>query len=555
MGYLKVYTEKAVEEIYPNSLSNSVHFALSEDGVEFHPLNQGYGILFAEAAIRPDNTIEELGIRNPVVYSENGKYFVAAGFVDACGKPVKEDRRVRWSSQDFLTFSEQENVPAERIPGKNVPVEEASEEACGCRGPEKRSCIIALPDELCQKIKDRWMPLEAIKAEVETPPLLDSMEDVEQIHALVTYSDGSVDRKKVIWDKDGIEETDSGHFRIRGKIGRVDTGFPLAVGYADPVVFFWEGAWYFLATNDNVDDVGLFVRKADSVAKLFDEATEEYCILDYDEEKGFCQTFWAPEFHVIGGRLYILFAVSSRQWGPQCHMMRLKEGGSIIAPDDWEEPIRVCRRDGTPLAPEGITLDMTYFHTETGDYLCWSYRYGIGTPADTGSMLYIATTQADTPWKLTSEPVLLSRPLYGWENNSGTINNEGPYPLILGDQIYLAYSGGAACGYSYVVGFLTAHTGEDLLDVKNWEKTPTPAFHSLSVEGIQGPGHNSFFVDESGRLMIAYHGQEREKYFKRCTAIHRVHISKAGIPLLNVAGERDVPASMEEIEATFGLKQ
>ena len=81
---------------------------------------------------------------------------------------------------------------------------------------------------------------------------------------------------------------------------------------------------YFIATNDNNDDVGLFVRYADTVAGLFDKDVKEYCILDYDEDRELIQTFWAPEFHMIGDDLYILFAVGPKNWGPQSHMMKLK---------------------------------------------------------------------------------------------------------------------------------------------------------------------------------------------------------------------------------------
>lgn len=56
-------------------------------------------------------------------------------------------------------------------------------------------------------------------------------------------------------------------------------------------------------------------------------------------------------------------------------------------------------------------------------------------------MLYLAEIDDTAPWKLKSDPVLLSRPLYGWENMEGTINNEGPYTFISDDTVYLAYSG------------------------------------------------------------------------------------------------------------------
>ena len=106
-----------------------------------------------------------------------------------------------------------------------------------------------------------------------------------------------------------------------------------------------------------------------------------------------------------------------------------------------------------------------------------------------------------------------------------------------------------------MVGYLTASVGSNLLDAGSWTKLPTAAFSSSSIEGIQGPGHNSFFRDEQGRLMIAYHAQEREKYFKRCSAFHRVHLSKSGFPLLNVAGERDLAEELREVELTFVMEE
>ena len=81
---------------------------------------------------------------------------------------------------------------------------------------------------------------------------------------------------------------------------------------------------------------------------LFNDGYKEYVILDRNEEKGFIQTFWAPEFHVIGDELYILFAVSGKIWDPQSHMMKLKKNGSIIDPNSWKS--RPCyEKDGTYL--------------------------------------------------------------------------------------------------------------------------------------------------------------------------------------------------------------
>ena len=311
--------------------------------------------------------------------------------------------------------------------------------------------------------------------------------------------------------------------------------FPLTHGYADPVILPWRSKYYFLSTNDNTNDVGLYVRESETIMGLFEPGFHESLILDKDEEKGFIQTFWAPEFHFIGGKLYILLAIGPEDWGPQCHMMLLKENGDIMNPADWETPVKVVRKDGSPLAPDGITLDMTYFSAGGKSCLAWSYRRGINSPLDTGSMIFIAEADDNNPTQLASDPVLLTRPLYGWENIQGTINNEGPYPLITDKYVYLAYSGGAANGYTYAVGMLRIPVGGDYLNAKAWKKYNTPVLSYYSSNGVYGPGHNSFFTDYDGTIYMMYHGEEKlVKSGERCSAMHRVHFDDDGEPIFDM---------------------
>lgn len=153
------------------------------------------------------------------------------------------------------------------------------------------------------------------------------------------------------------------------------------------------------------------------------------------------------------------------------------------------------RKDGSALCADGITLDMTYLKAGDVSYMVWSYRRYIGTDRDTGSMLYIAQANEEEPGRLASDPVLLSRPLYGWENVDGTINNEGPHAFVWENTVYLTYSGGAANAYTYAVGLFTAKVGTDLLERSNWKKKNVPVLSFYSVEGEFGPGHNSFFCE------------------------------------------------------------
>lgn len=296
--------------------------------------------------------------------------------------------------------------------------------------------------------------------------------------------------------------------------------YPLAKGYGDPVFLKWQGVYYFIATNDKTNNVGLYIRRSESLEGLF--SAEEKLLLAYNEALGLMQTFWAPEFHMIGGRLSILFAVSGRQWGPQCQIMQLKDHGTVDDPASWTAPRAIVRQDGSPLVGENtITLDMTCIRGRKL-YVVWSQRRHIGTPMDTGSMLYIAELNEKEPWKLDSDPVLLSRPLFGWENVSGTINNEGPYALIGGGRVWLTYSGGSANAFTYTVGLLTADITADLLKVENWTKSPMPVLSFASVPGEYGPGHNSFFKDDDGQLWIAYHTVQGYDQHERCVTMHRL---------------------------------
>jgi GH43 family beta-xylosidase len=191
---------------------------------------------------------------------------------------------------------------------------------------------------------------------------------------------------------------------------------------------------------------------------------------------------------------------------------------------------------------------MTFVRGERASYVIWSYREFIGTPKDSGSMLYIAAIDEREPWRLVSDPVLLTRPLFGWENVAGTINNEGPHAFIRDGRVYVTYSGGSANSYTYALGLLTAKASDDLLDLASWDKSMTPVLTFYSVAGEYGPGHNSFFTNEDGDLMIAYHAETAITERLRCDGIRRVHFRSDGTPYFQMSTEED--ATVLEITAS-----
>ena len=529
---IRVYTRPVDPDAYPAGLANAVHLAYQRPGQEEVPLNRNYGILFARGYISEEDTIVPLGIRAPRIFAMEEDWIGIAGqLVSENGEaaPRQEGDVFLWKTRDFVRFEEVGPVEGATL-ARYAPSE-----------------ALAVPEEIVEAAITYWSPIRQTEVRVPEEIAARATSDLADLRAEVIYSDGSRTCKRVQWNADAVDFTTPGVYPLRGRIQRQAFPFPLAKGYGDPFIFRWEGKWYFLATNDNLNDIGLYVREADSVAGLFAPDIREHLILPFDLERGFEQTFWAPEWHRIGGEAYILFAVSGHQWGPQCHLMKLKKGGSVIRAEDWEDPIPVVRQDGSPLAADGITLDMTCVQAQSGTYMVWSYRRHIGTPRDTGSMLYIAAVDERKPWQLTSEPVLLTRPLYGWENVAGTINNEGPHALLREGKVYLAYSGGHANAYTYAVGLLTADGADDLLQPSSWSKGIAPALTFCSVPGEYGPGHNSFYENELGEWMIAYHGETGLSEHLRCDGIRRVHFRSDGTPYFQMSAEEDLPEAAREI--------
>ena len=108
MGYLSLYTGEVREPHIPRALADSVHMTYTDRDGKEHTLNQGYGILYAQASIRPDNTIAPRGIRNPRGLAlPKGDFGILAEPVDEAGEPLPEAGLLLWRTGDFLRFRQE----------------------------------------------------------------------------------------------------------------------------------------------------------------------------------------------------------------------------------------------------------------------------------------------------------------------------------------------------------------------------------------------------------------------------------------------------------------
>lgn len=552
---------------YSGFLANSVHFAVTTDsGKHFETLYHNYGKLFAECSFSEENGIVSKGVHDIEIYRIGDKYIITGRETKRTNLgnndfPEKDTGSfVRWTTKDFVNFTEPE-VADLRLTEKEQSKCDDTSVAISPEGLDFSGNAVSIPvtREMAEKLIENNKTVEFESVELPKSVTVSSKEELENITAAVKYTDGSVHEKHIKWDISGVDFTKAGKYTVNGEI--VVRRFPFPVeehAWGDPVITYYGGKYYFIGTDDTNGNRTFEVREADSPEDIFATDAKRSIILTADDGV-FEGTFWAPEFHIAGGKLRIFCALSKSGFDPQCHIMTLKDGGDIMNPDDWSAPERCVMPDGrflgiNPLGDgkNGITLDMTYFEVKGKSYAVWSFRTWAG--ADSGSMLMIATVDPDEPWKITSEPQLLTRPVYGWENVDGTDNNEGPYAVVTDDKVYLTYSGGSAGGDTYAVGLLTADVGDNLLKVSNWKNHLSPILASNFVEGEYGPGHNAFFVDEYGDTYITYHGHNTIQPSSRIVGIRRVHFTADGAPLLYMTNEQDLPESKASVKITVNVE-
>lgn len=548
------YTRNAKED-YSEFLGHSIHFAVSADsGKTVIPLYHNYGRLFPKCEFSDENGIISMGVRDIEIYQIKDEYIITAKEIRRTNHgngefSVEETSSfVRWLTKDFIAFSEPV-ITRDRFSKTEEQIRDSVSTAfaSGDMDYAESAVFIPLSEETAAALIKNNITVEFAETLLPKAVAVNSREELEKVTAKIRYTDDSVHEKRVLWKTDGIDFSKPGSYDIEGKIAVRHFDFPVEDHpWGDPIITYYRGNYYWIATNDADGDTSFEIREAKTPEALFDKNVRRKVILSA-ETSVYKNTFWAPEFHIVGGKMRIFCALTvGTGFAPQCYVMTLKDGGDMLDPGAWSAPERCVMPDGRYLCENplgdgknGITLDMTCFEAGGKSYVVWSYRTWEGT--DSGSMLMIAENNPDKPWEMLTVPQLLSRPVYGWENNNGTDNNEGPFPLVTGEKICLAYSGGDARGQSYVVGVLTANVGDDLCDVLSWEIPGAPSLASNYVAGEYGCGHNGFFTDEYGDVYITYHGVDAPLSSAIRPGIRRVHFAADGTPILHMSNEQDLP--------------
>lgn len=573
------YTREPVSEAeYAPRLGLSMHLGYKSDN-GYRPLNHNYGVLFVKATQDPVSlALHPKSLKKPFVLPTDDGFKIIAVRTEANGEPDPEAKgcAVVFETDDLVHYRELgllklcddyidavalklckncNSLVAKFSVGGRVyrrklnSLTDPTDNVKDITGGDCSNCCDHFPTVDC-RIEGAYDASEFEVSESKADyvlkklltPVAESLEyekevssdDLSDFRVTVHYSDGSTHLKRVDWQTPKNGE-------VRGRIHVEHYDFPIAVNRADPCIYRYKGEYYFIATNDADWNHTIYVRRAKTIPELVN--APEKLILDATTYPHVGGLLWAPEFHNVAGKEYIFHACTPKEFGDeQSHVMILKDGGELDDRDSWEAPRKVLKKDGTPLYDKGITLDMTTIESGGKVYVAWSQRQF--NPIDLGAWVYIAEVNPEEPWKLVSDPVLLTLPEYGWQNNH-TLVDEGPFALYHNGMIYLTFSS-ALVDSTYCVGMLTAKQGDDLLDPSVWTKGNYPLMHSLVAPGEYGPGHNAYVTDEYGDVWNTYHARPGIDA-PRSSGIRRVHFGFDGEPVLDLTEEKDLPEDMRDI--------
>lgn len=622
MPYIFSYTrqgeERYVNTRNPNQfgwmcdLDHAMHLAISCDGTQFTPLRNNTGILFPRctfnegnvrgttktllypwifrmqdqsfgvvAVRRNQNAPDPLSVGCAMLFtSKDLVRYEEARFLKLADGEITNPR-CRWDADENAYYLEwladgQRHCGYTRYFNEvcRVSVCEASRfDDCGDFGIDG-----AVPGNVIEITDDEAAFIRAhfdVIYNVGVAPMAITVEagaaPAELPKAVCLYSDGSTHEKLVKWDEAALAAIDfsvPGEYTLPGEIQMKHWPFPMQLGQpknapsfmrnmmSDPCVLHYNGKYYLTSSSGG----SIMMRVGDTLEGVF--AAEPFSICEVPPvSEGARMGTWASELHIINGVPYLLTGVCAGPWTTVKSCI-LRCNGDPGNPADWEAP-RECRRaDGTILTPGGISLDMTYFCVNGVHYAMWSDRI-IHFTADGAELpepanVLIATIDPDEPWNLTSEPVCILQPVYGWDRCETEVD-EGPYLLRRGDDLFITISG-SSTGLAdlYTVGLLHAKCGANLLSPEGWDWLPYPLLTKESVENQYGPGHNCFVKDpDTGDDLIVYHAVPHDadgKSLGRQPGVRRVHFAKTGYPYLEMTEERDLDPQFKNVTLQITVK-
>ncbi|MGN0242873.1 MAG: family 43 glycosylhydrolase [Lachnospiraceae bacterium] len=547
-------------------IGNSLHLAVSADGGEtYEALNEGVGVLFAEADYEESNPVNGTAkmLVDPCIFRmADGTYGVIAsrsnqslttadskdgsamiyqsddlinynflGYLPLDNSKVSELNCTYADSVYTISWTDSSGIRKSAVTtdfkkvNDTVEITDSYERPTSNLSTAVGTNVISIDAKTYQQLKRKLMTPKNIGVEKLDDVVVSVGGELQMPkYATAKYSNGSTSDFSVNWDTSTLDLSKQGEYTVSGTIQTTDYNTSLIPNRADPCVLKYEDGYYFVATRDSGGQTVIYIRHADTLKGL--ATAEEYLIYD-----GGSNLVWAPELHEVNGTLTIYFATGSVWSEVQSHVMTL-EGSDPTNADDWSTPVRITLPDGTYLCTNGISLDMTYFEWEGKSYLAWAQRVIGDSQYGTGSSdILIAEYQPEESMtSVVTTPVTITKPYYAWER-SRTPVDEGPYTLVHDNRLCMTIAANAT-DYSYGIKLLTLKEGGNPLLPEDWHTKGFPILSTANNNAEPGPGHSSFTQDEEGNDVLVYHWGKAGS--GRTTTMKRVHYDENGEPILNI---------------------
>lgn len=296
----------------------------------------------------------------------------------------------------------------------------------------------------------------------------------------------------------------------------------------DPVIIETDtGTYYTFTTGGGVD-----IRK---IVSFNDTTVLEQKTVYYAGNDSIKGAVWAPEFHKIGDRWYIIScAVFDENSVPRGKMPEAAEGKEhddfyrygFVLESKTEDIFGEYEFKGY-LAPDGLNnIDGTYLEKDGKLYYVCSAYMDVGHQS-----IYI--TEMENPYTLKkgAPSVKLSSPDLYWERKGWRVN-EGPAVLYHEDDIFIVYSASGFSSDYYCMGMLTLK-GEDVTNAESWKKSLTRVHYNDPFNDIYNTGHCSFLYRENGDIYMVYHATQTKEFddSTRLTYIKPVRFNSFGTPI------------------------
>ncbi len=599
--------------------TQSVYFAVSSDGKNYEYLNNNSGVIFAKEG--------SMRLVSPRIVKSGSTFFVyAMDNTESKGVHIfKSIDGVVYDSETLSTDSKDINVINNTSALKSSSVSGFPNDenlSLGNAIEITKSEYDYINNKLGTVTNTGLQRVENLSTTVGTAITEEKLsEKIPNVTA--EYSDGSTQDFQIDWSGalDEVDFNTAGNYTVYGEVVQTkylseseddNDNTVFIEGLADPYIYYDDKTGYYYCTGSyfpsdeekNAEEDSpyygaqsydrIVLRRSKTLEGLRDrsgqvtiwKAGNQLWYKDENDATGSdgYRYIWAPEIHRVGDNWVVYFTESESEtslYGIRCHALIL-DGDlnpydtALSAYDEksqwidyqmsaWENDTTtsVDETSETPFTST-FCLDMTYFKdTANGEtYVVWA---GKPTIAKGGSStdLFIAKVNKKEPWKLASNSTRISWSEYGWEEISYYVN-EGPSVIQHDGNIFLCYSA-SGTGSEYSIGMLSATNGDDLLNADNWTKSPYPLLTSKDLDGEEGPGHNSFTVDENGNVIFVYHARPSSHNTKECGSyssnaledpcrharIKRVHWSADGDPILKMTYENELKTVYTTVATTI----